>query len=243
MIKVISFDLDNTLWDVDEVMIRATKVQQDWLHAHRPRVTEQYDARSLFRFKQDFLHQNPQFRHQISELRIHALKAVQLAAGYSEQESEAGAREAFDLVLEARHDVVYYQHALETLATLARDYRLVALSNGNADVFRLSIGRFFHAAVRAEQYDTSKPDPVLFKAALTETGAKPEETIHVGDHPEHDVQGAQSVGMHTVWFNPEQGPWPGGVPANAAISALDELPATISTIETELSRNADPAGQ
>ena len=35
-IAVITFDLDNTLWDVEPALIRAEQAQQDWLLRHRP---------------------------------------------------------------------------------------------------------------------------------------------------------------------------------------------------------------
>ena len=165
-IKVISFDLDNTLWDVDEVMVEATRVQHQWLADNRPRVVEQFNPRQLFDFKQALVRDRPELRHNISELRIQALRGAQLAAGYSESEAESGAREAFTQVLEARHRVVYFDHALDVLAELAEQYMLIALSNGNADVYRLEVGQFFHAAIRAEQHGTSKPDPTLFHAEI-----------------------------------------------------------------------------
>ena len=41
----------------------------------------------------------------------------------------------------------------------------------------------------------------MFEAALGHNGARPEEAVHIGDHPIDDIQGAASVGMHTVWAN------------------------------------------
>ncbi len=233
-VTVISFDLDDTLWDVDEVMTEATRVQHEWLAVHRPKVVEEFSPRDLFAFKQSLIKQRPILRHRISELRLCALREAQIAAGYSADQAESGAREAFEVVLEARHQVTYFEHALEVLAALAENYTLVALSNGNADISRLEIGRFFHSAVRAEQFDTSKPDPVLFRAALTPTGASPEQCVHVGDHPEHDVRGAHDSGLHSVWFNPDARPWPGGPAPSEEISKLDQLPAAISAIERGL---------
>lgn len=233
-IRVISFDLDDTLWDVDEVMIEATRIQHEWLARYRPRVIEQFTPKALFEFKRSLINESPVLQHRISELRICALREAQLAAGYSLKEAELGAREAFEVVLEARHQVRYFEHALDVLEKLAVDYMLVALSNGNADVFRLSIGKYFHSAVRAENFDTSKPDPTLFSAALQPTGALPSQCVHVGDHHQHDIQGAHDSGMHSVWFNPEAGSWPGGKNPSREISTLSQLPAAITAIEQEL---------
>ena len=43
-IKVITFDLDNTLWDVERVMIKAEQHLHNWLAAEVPQVVEHYSA-------------------------------------------------------------------------------------------------------------------------------------------------------------------------------------------------------
>ena len=50
-IKVITFDLDNTLWDVEPALLRAEEVQQDWLRRHRPGAVEAYSHGGLSEFK------------------------------------------------------------------------------------------------------------------------------------------------------------------------------------------------
>jgi putative hydrolase of the HAD superfamily len=40
-------------------------------------------------------------------------------------------------------------------------------------------------------------------------GADLQQTVHVGDHPEFDVQGARSAGLHSIWVNRSGQPWPG----------------------------------
>ena len=63
------------------------------------------------------------------------------------------------------------------------------------------------------------------------TGAASHEVIHVGDNPEHDVAGAQSVGMYTVWMNAAGASWPGGEPADEEIADLAELPEAVTRID------------
>ncbi|HEX3211935.1 MAG TPA: HAD family hydrolase, partial [Actinomycetota bacterium] len=43
-----------------------------------------------------------------------------------------------------------------------------------------------------------KPDPEIFLAALTEAGADPATTVHVGDQPGNDVAAARAVGITPV---------------------------------------------
>ena len=63
-ISVITFDLDNTLWDVEPVLLRAEDVQQDWLKQHRPGAVEAFDHEALFEFKKSVWKRNPHLMHQ-----------------------------------------------------------------------------------------------------------------------------------------------------------------------------------
>ncbi|MFK7975378.1 MAG: HAD family hydrolase, partial [Halioglobus sp.] len=57
------------------------------------------------------------------------------------------------------------------------------------------------------------------------------QVIHVGDDPEHDVLGAQRMGMHTGWMNSRGKSWPAEIAAaDAAIGNLSELPDVIDQI-------------
>ena len=46
-----------------------------------------------------------------------------------------------------------------------------------------------------------KPHANQFRVALAALGARPEDTVHVGDSERRDVLGAQALGMKTVWFD------------------------------------------
>jgi len=68
---------------------------------------------------------------------------------------------------------------LPALAALSARYRVVALSNGNADVHRVGIGRHFHAAVSAAEVGVGKPDPRIFRAAAQAAGADPAKLLYL----------------------------------------------------------------
>jgi len=50
----------------------------------------------------------------------------------------------------------------------------------------------------SDQIGISKPNPKLFARACDEVGVEPEETLYVGDHPTHDIDPANRLGMVTV---------------------------------------------
>ena len=231
-IRVVTFDLDNTLWDVEPVLRRAETAQNRWLEEHRPRVMERFTAEALWEFRIKAYRRHPELAHQISKLRIQSLHEVQLHCGYSEEQSRAGASAAFDAFLAVRHQVELYERALDILEDLARRYVLGALSNGNADIFKTDIGEHFDFAFNAEHVNAGKPLPDMFHAAMSASGAQAREIVHVGDSPEHDVKGAQGVGMHTVWMNSGGESWPGEYrAADESITDLAQLPEAIQRIE------------
>lgn len=229
-ICVITFDLDNTLWDVEPALIRAEQVQRDWLLLHRPGAIDNFDHQALWDFKKSVWKRHPQLLHHVSQMRIQMLLELQVAAGYPEKEARAGAQLAFDAFLQERHKVVLYEEALGVLEQLTRSYTLGALTNGNADIYKTDAGEYFDFAFLAEDIGSSKPHPDMFKAALEISGANATQIVHVGDNPEHDIEGANAMGMHTVWMNPRGAHWTGEQRADREISNLAQLPEAIDSI-------------
>jgi putative hydrolase of the HAD superfamily len=232
-IRVITFDLDNTLWDVDPVLRRAEQAQHDWLLQHRPGSIENYGHEALWEFKKSVFRQHPQLAHQISKLRIQMLYDLQRQAGYDEEQARSGAELAFAAFLRVRHQVVLYEEALGVLEQLARDYTLGALTNGNADIYKTDAAEYFDFAFLAEELNASKPAPDMFHAAIARVGVRPDQIVHVGDSPEHDVLAARAVGLRTVWMNPNGEAWQDSQPPDAEIDNLAGLPAAIAAIEAQ----------
>ena len=230
-IKVITFDLDNTLWDVEPALLRAEEAQRIWLLAHRPGTLENTSGESLWEFKKSVWKRHPHLAHHVSEIRIQLLYELQLAAGFNEEDARSGAQLAFAVFLEQRHGVVLYEEALGVLEQLARSYTLGALTNGNADVYKTDAAEYFDFAFLAEDVGASKPAPDMFHAALEKSGVQPQQIVHVGDHPEHDIKGAQGVGMRTVWVNLRNDEWPNAERADGEITNLSQLPEVISELQ------------
>ena len=230
VIKVVTFDLDNTLWDVEPALLRAEKAQREWLLEHRPGTIENYSHEDLWEFKKSVWKRHPHLAHQISKLRTQLLYELQLAADYAEDQARQGAQAAFDIFLEQRHAVVLYEEALVVLEELATRYTLGALTNGNADIYKTDAAEYFDFAFLAEDIGVSKPAPDMFHAALAHSGTLAGQIVHVGDNPEHDVAGAQGVGIHTVWMNANGMAWPGGQRADQEIDNLSQLPGAIARI-------------
>jgi len=229
-IKVITFDLDNTLWQVEPVLLRAEEGQREWLLANRPGTIERYDHESLWEFKKSVWKRHPHLAHQISKIRIQVLYELQRAAGFSEEESRTGAEQAFEVFLNLRHEVVLYEEALEVLQDLSQRYTIGALTNGNADIYKTDAAEYFDFAFLAEDVNASKPAPDMFRAAMEKTGAAAQQIVHVGDNPEHDIQAAKTIGMYTVWMNSQAKEWPHKPIADRYIDSLKQHPDDIESM-------------
>ncbi len=72
-----------------------------------------------------------------------------------------------------------------------------------------------------------KPDPAIFHAALARAGARPDQALHAGDHPEKDVRGARAVGLEAVLV--DHGGAAGAIPVEGVplVRGLAELQAYI----------------
>ena len=90
---------------------------------------------------------------------------------------------------------------------------MVALSNGNADVHRVGLGRHFRAALSAREFGVGKPDARIFHAGAQAAGAEPQHILHVGDDIHLDGVGGLRAGLQVAWVNRDAQPWPADAPA------------------------------
>ena len=59
---------------------------------------------------------------------------------------------------------------------------------------------YFDTMIFSDEVKLAKPNDQIFLMTLRAMGAKPSETVHVGDHVINDVVGAKRLGMKTVWI-------------------------------------------
>ena len=158
-IRAIIFDLDNTLWDVWPVIVRAEHAMHDFLALHYPRVTERHDLRSMRDVRARMAIDHPAMRHDFTWLRLEALRHHAREAGYPETMAD----QAFEAFYRARNEVTLYDDVRPALDELARDYRLFALSNGNADLARCGVGAVFRAGPGGARRRDAQARPAHFR--------------------------------------------------------------------------------
>lgn len=227
-IELITFDLDDTLWDVTPVMQDAEAALRNWLALHAARLGA-VPVEHLWAVRSRLLEAEPMLKHRLSELRRRILFHALEDAGYPLSEAQGLAEAGFQVFLSARHQVQLFTEVHPTLEALAERFMLGVITNGNADVRRLGLSDYFQFALCAEELGIGKPDPKPFREALSRAGGvAAERAVHIGDHPSDDVAGAQAAGMRAIWFNPQGRAWEGETTPDAQISSLAELPALLS---------------
>lgn len=230
-IKLITFDLDDTLWPVQPVIARADIRLEQWLAEHAPYLGPMSPAR-IRELRQQLVNQNPCLKDRISELRYQTLFKACIEAGDMPARAHDIAESAFQVFLAERQQVELFEEAILVLEQLSQRYVLGALSNGNADIRRVGLFPYFSFALNADMAGVAKPDVRIFNAALALANCDACQAVHVGDHPVDDVQGAQNAGMQAVWLNRDGRDW--GLPqrSNAEITRLDQLLTVLNELES-----------
>ena len=209
--KLITFDLDHTLWNPDHALQRGEAASYQWLTEQVPAFAQTFAPDSFLALRKQLYVQHPALRHRVSEMRRVATQQALQLVGVSERESIVLSKAAFDIFWALRQQVDLFDETTELLQTLAQHYRVGAISNGNACLKTIGLAQFFQFHLAADHFSQGKPAPDMFVAALQKTGVTAQEALHIGDHPVDDIQGAQAVGMQTLWVNLEKKPWPDAV--------------------------------
>ncbi len=232
MIKVIAFDLDDTLWAVKPIIINAEIRLNNWLTTHVPQL--QYDVTSMRELRHQLLHENPDLANQITEFRRCIIERALILSKLDKASAEKTSYEAMAVFLEARNEIDFYDGAMEAIKHLANSFTLGALTNGNADTKRLGLDQYFSFAFSAEEVGAPKPAHNLFTAALSHTGVKPHQMVYVGDDPILDVDTASRLGIRTVWVNHPDKSRLSESGADEEINHIRHLPAAIDRLVRRL---------
>jgi putative hydrolase of the HAD superfamily len=210
--RVLSFDLDDTLWSCDDVIERAEQVVHGWLAQRHPHITDEFDRETMRQLRWQFAEQRPELAVDLTELRRVSLRWHAERAGYDARTSAALAEEGVSVFLDARHQVTPYADVRPVLERLAQHYPLVAVTNGNADVMRTELADLFDLALSAADVGAAKPDPAVFRAVCEARGIRAGDLVHVGDDPIRDVHAARAFGARAIWLNRDGQPWPEDLP-------------------------------
>jgi len=82
----------------------------------------------------------------------------------------------------------------------------------------------FDGIMTSEMAEAYKPNRKIFDKAMSFIDTQPEEVIHIGDSPYHDVFGAKNAGLKSLWLNRSGSTFPADLSAQPdfTVASLDE---------------------
>jgi putative hydrolase of the HAD superfamily len=185
MIKVIIFDLDNTLYNEYDYVISGFKAVASFLDKEES--IDYCTAYSLLLESFVLNGRGNNFDYLCQKLSIDTSLINKLVNVYREHSPE----------IMLKTDIVAF------LIELSKNYKLCLLTNGwlipqQKKVKALKINDYFDSVIYSQQdgLDFAKPHPKYFKYVLEAYNVSPEEILMIGDDPIADIQGAQNLGMH-----------------------------------------------
>jgi putative hydrolase of the HAD superfamily len=221
----VTFDGDDTLWELAPVIEAALRSSCDLLARHFPDTPVTPDDLSADR------------------LAVHAelpegtpMRAYRRAAYRRRVDLLGGGSEALVDELSEHFHVLRssliepYPDALAALDRLAPHALLGLISNGNADVEQTAFAGRFALRLHAHVDGPLKPETAMFDLALARTGVAASAAVHVGDSLLHDVAGARAAGWRSVWLNRDGSPNETGIEPDREIPSLDELDAAVEAL-------------
>ena len=226
-IKVLSFDLDDTLWPCLPTILRAEELLHKWLSVNVPEIASSYDVYQLREKRLALVNTHPELAHDLTQLRIQSFQELSLEFELSDD----WINPAFEIFHEARQQVTLFDDVEPVLDELNKNYRLVSLTNGNADTVKTGVDHWFDFALNAASVGKLKSEPEIYWQAQKLANINAQQMVHIGDDPVNDVSGAKSAGVFAIWLNRQQIKWTlDTCEPDAVISSLHELPTLLSRL-------------
>lgn len=231
MIKLITLDLDNTLWEAEPVIYAAHRAMCDWLITHVPGSAPLLVDEAWRALRVSVARERKDIAYHPSLMRMEITRALLAPMALPPPTLDTIIKQSFNVFHAGRNLVKPYPEAVELLEYLHSRVPVVAVTNGNSDLEKIGIAHFFTAVVSAENAGVAKPHPDIFRKALRLAGeVSPTEALHVGDHFEEDVAAAHTLGFKTIWFNQSRQE----IPASGLPYKMAHSPAELKKMLCEL---------
>lgn len=200
-IKLITFDLDDTFWDIKRTIVNAEINSRKWIEDRIERKIEWGTIDDFLKIRNELIKDNPALNYDLGLLRKKIISYHTQKYFRNQKDLDEFIEEAFMFFLEERHKVKFFDDVITVLEKLSSKYKLGVLTNGNADIKKLGIDHMFDFSVSSMDVKSNKPDQGHFIRAKELSQINFHNTLHVGDHPVNDVYGARELGINVMWFN------------------------------------------
>lgn len=200
------FDLDHTLWDFEE------NARITLLELYHLLELEQKGVNDFDLFHKNYLAHNEKLWERYrngfikqEELRVKRMWLSLLDFKIADELLARDLSIRFLDLLPTR--TILFPYAFEILQYLTnRNYQLHLITNGfektqHSKLRYSGLDKYFKEVITSEASSSLKPNKEIFDFAFGKTGAKPEESIMLGDSLEVDIIGAMRAGIDQVFIN------------------------------------------
>ncbi|MDE6695695.1 MAG: YjjG family noncanonical pyrimidine nucleotidase [Muribaculaceae bacterium] len=205
--KWIFFDLDDTLFDFSS----ASLISLRKLWNETPEIRSKFDDVESWISEYHIHNKHMWDLHERGEISADFLKAERFRLTLMPHRKDEAAIK-FSRALNDRYLWLLGEcdstckGAKELLETLSKKYLIGVLTNGFTEVqYRklrtTGLDRYIQRMVISDEIGIQKPDARLFRYAESETGAKAESTIMIGDNPQNDIMGAIDAGWNAIYYD------------------------------------------
>ncbi|MCU4337957.1 HAD family hydrolase [Acinetobacter dispersus] len=190
--KAVIFDLDQTLLDRTTSLIKFLTWQINFFQLVAADDREPFILRFLTLDDNGKVWKDRVYENLIQEFSIHGHSKEILLASYINDFNKFSC---------------CFEHVENTIIQLKQQGYLIGLiSNGRTpfqehNFYALGITEYFSSIIVSEAVGLRKPDPAIFLLSCQQLGVHPQDCIFVGDNELADIQGAQAVGMKTIFFH------------------------------------------
>ena len=200
-LKLITLDLDDTLWPNTKVVIAAENAMWKFVISKFPDLQDSFTDNLISDVRTSLVKKDESLKYDLTRFRKEIIKELLLGHGADESSATYYSNEGFNEFFKARNKVQLYKDAKIILERLSRKVNLISLSNGNADINIIGISLFFLDQISSIDVQSNKPSSGHFLKALQVAKCEPQEVLHIGDCPINDIGGARNCNFNTLWFN------------------------------------------
>ena len=204
--KHLFFDLDHTIWDF-EANSRTTLVELYEEMKLQERGVDDFDL-----FHKNYLAHNERLWERYrkgfvkqEELRVKRMWLSLLDFKIADEPLAKKMGDRFLEMLPTR--TILFPHTIEILDYLTdKQYELHLITNGfentqHSKLKHSGLSTYFKQVITSEGSNSLKPNKEIFDFAFNKTGARPAESIMIGDTMEVDILGAMNAGIDQLHVN------------------------------------------
>lgn len=200
----IFFDLDNTLWDFNHNSVETLReIFIEWI-APRSSLGVENFIEVYEKINHDLWNKYRDGQISRQQVAIDRFTLTLRHFGIDDERLAAILSEAY--IHRSPRKTRLVEGASEVLVQLKSKFHLHIITNGFLEVQipkveHSGLNEYFETITTSEECGCLKPCRKIFEFALRKAGARPKESLMIGDDSDGDVKGAKEAGMDAIFYN------------------------------------------